>query len=285
MERIISLVPLASPWHFLVLGHQGFLGNEFLRYFDESYCDFSTIPERFKITNIESLLRDKVTKSTIVVNCIASGVTPGTGGYEVDYQTNFELVKHLLDYSRSLGAYGFIHFASNYELPRHLRPLESRTPYVESKSKGSSLCLRQIALGRNVKLVYLPTVIGQNQPSGRFFKDFVTHLQERKPFYLMYPFATMEIVTIPSFFRQVDLAGPDVTWGSQEVVEDLKITVLGFAELLNELLEDFGLTRIELRYSNDSKSTMYNFSSKPIDNKIKKIFANQLALVLRSSNE
>jgi nucleoside-diphosphate-sugar epimerase len=270
--------------NFLLLGHRGFIGTEIQAYFAKTGSNYSTISERLLGSNIESLISANVTDKTIVINCIASGVTPGTGNFEIDLQTNFELVQRLCDDSLSSGADGFIHLASNYELPRHIQPLASRTPYISTKSKGSEYCLQQIHLGKRVKLAYLPTVIGLNQPQGRFFRDFIEHLRERKPFQLNYPAAEVELVTVPSLFKQLDLTNLSAGWGVQEVLEDLRLTVLDFAELLNDILEELGADKLKLRDANLAPLSKPDEGTKIIQSEFRNFLVSQLSQVLGGLN-
>jgi hypothetical protein len=202
----------------------------------------------------------------------------------MNYQANYELVQKLGYYSLTLGAQGFIHFASNYELPKHIQPLASRKPYVLTKFKGSEFCLQQIQLGNNVRLSYLPTVIGLNQPQGRFFKDFITHLQQERPFQLKYPTTEIKIVTIPSLFRQLDLLNSSMKWGVQEILEDLRISVLGFAEMLNDVLEELGEKRLILRDANGADTSNLSYNSKVPPYEIKSFFVKELSKALRGFN-
>lgn len=269
-----------SSSDFLLLGHRGFIGNEIREHLDSVGAEYQTIPERLLVSNIESLIRTRVTHRTIIVNCIASGVTPGTGSIEVDLQTNFELVQRLCDLTLSSGAFGFIHLASNYELPRHIKPLASRTPYISTKSKGSEYCLQQIHLGQKVKLAYLPTVIGLNQPQGRFFRDFVEHLRIRKPFQLNYPAAEVELLTVPSLINQLDLTNSSPAWGVQEVIEDVRVTVLEFAEMLNCILGELGEEELELRDANLSSLTKRNNGTNINNSEFRNFLVSQLSLAL-----
>ena len=273
-----------SPSNFLLLGHRGFIGNEIQRHLDITGSNYLTIAERLHESNVESLIRTSVTNNTIVVNCIASGVTPGTGSFEVDLQTNFELVQRLCDYSLSSGALGFIHLASNYELLRHIQPLASRTPYISTKSKGSEYCLQQIRLGQRVRLAYLPTVIGLNQPQGRFFRDFVEHLSARKPFQLNYPTADVELVTVPSLIKQLNLTNSSPGWGVQEVLEDARITVLEFAEMLNGILDELDEEELELRDANLSLLSKQNKVAKVVDSEFRNFLTSQLSQALGEIN-
>jgi len=273
-----------SPSNFLLLGHTGFIGSEIQRHLNEVGANCQTIPERLHSSNIESVIRAHITGTTIVVNCIASGVTPGTGSLEQDLQTNFELVQCLSDYTLSSGALGFLHLASNYELPRHIRPLASRTPYISTKSKGSEYCLQQIHLGQRVKLAYLPTVIGLNQPQGRFFRDFIEHVRARKPFQLNYPAAEVELLTVPSLVKQLDLTNSSPAWGVQEVPEDLRTTVLEFAEMLNAVLEELGEEMLELRDANLSSLSNRSKASIVVGGEFRNFLVSQLLLALRGIN-
>lgn len=274
-----------SPWNFLILGHHGFIGKEIHNFLREERIKVLTISERMDSKNTQGLLSSLITTQTIVINCIASGVTPGTGSYEQNYQTNFELTQQLCDLALNLGAHGFIHFASNYELPRHIKPLASRTPYVETKSKGSKYCLLQIQSGRNVRLTYLPTVMGFNQPRGRFFRDFVTHIQEQIPFQIKYPAAQIEILTIPSMLKQLDLLNSSVKWGVHQVTEDLQITVLELAEILNNILIDIGERRVKLVNPDNEEFPVKQYESDSLQPYLEKYFANQLAQALGGTNE
>lgn len=274
-----------SPSNFLLLGHRGFIGSEIQAHFAKTGSRYSTISERILGSNIESLIRANVTDETIVINCIASGVTPGTGSFEIDLHTNFELVQQLCDYSLSSGAHGFIHLASNYELPRHIRPLASRTPYISTKSKGSEYCLQQIHLGQRVRLAYLPTVIGLNQPQGRFFRDFIEHLRARKKFQLNYPAAEVELITVPSLIKQLDLTNSSAGWGVQEVLEDLRLTVLDFAEILNEILEELGAEELKLRDANLSPLSKQDQDTELISSEFRNFLVSQLSQALGGLNE
>lgn len=276
---------LSSEWNFLVLGHRGFIGSEILSFLRVEEIEVLSIAERIDVTNAQSLLKNVISAETVVINCIASGVTPGTGNYDENYQTNFHLVQQLCDASLSFGAHGFIHFASNYELPRHIRPLASRTPYVETKSKGSGYCLQQIELGQSVKLAYLPTVMGLNQPHGRFFRDFVAHLQQQIPFQIKYPGAEIEIITVSSMMEQLDFSNPTIKWGVQEVIENLRVLVLEFATILNSILNELGEESLELVDNNMLKLSTGGYNLDLIQPEVREYFANQLTLALRGSNE
>ena len=237
-----------SKPHFVILGHKGFVGQSLLNFLTSTGEDVRIIEDRITVSNIPDLLTLELIRGSTVLNCIASGVTPGTGNVQADIETNVMLLKKILDRVADVNARMFIHFGSNYELSNYVTPLSTRSSYVQSKLLGSSICSQQIGENRKVRLVYLPTVIGSIQPVGRFFADFISSSRNGGLFSILHPDLPIEISTIASVLKQLDLNSKFDETGILEILPDLRITVYGFANLLNEALLRVGANQVCLKF-------------------------------------
>ena len=250
-----------SNANWLILGHRGFIGRSLIQYCRSADIKYSSLDSKLELNNADQIIRSNIQNNTLVVNCIASGVTPESGSLTADLETNYQLLRVLTDSAHRYGAMGFIQFGSNYELTRHVLPLSSRSSYVQSKVKGSTYCREGIDNHRKIKLVYLPTVIGAEQPPGRFFKDFVSNAIMGNPFELKYPSAEVEIVTINSMLKQLGVVDQNFKPGVHEVIGDFRGTVWGLATILNKLLVDCGVSEVELLPRQSFGDSMVQFES------------------------
>lgn len=239
-----------SKPHFVILGHKGFIGQSVLNFLTSNGEDVRVIEERITVSNVQDLITSELIHGSTVLNCIASGVTPGTGNFQVDIETNVTLLKKILDCVVERKARLFIHFGSNYELDNHVTPLSTRSSYVQSKLLGSSMCSQQIGENRRVRLVYLPTVISSIQPAGRFFADFISSSRSGGLFPILHPDLPIEIATMASVLEKLDLRSNFDDAGILEILPDLRITVYGFAKLLNEALFRVGANQVGLEFPN-----------------------------------
>ena len=235
-----------SSLSWLILGHRGFIGRSLIQYCRSAEIEWTTLDSRLNLNNADQVIGSKIQENTLALNCIASGVTPESGDLLSDMEINYQLLRILTDSAHRHGAAGFIQFGSNYELTRHILPLSSRSSYVQSKLKGSTYCRDGIKDQRKIQLVYLPTVIGAEQPTGRFFRDFISSALAGKPFQINHPFAEVEIVTIDSMLKQLGVIDHSFKPGVHEIIEDFRGTVWGLATILNEILVDCGVNEVEL---------------------------------------
>jgi nucleoside-diphosphate-sugar epimerase len=263
-----------SSLNWLILGHKGFIGSSLIQYCKSANIIWSTLDKRIDPENAEKVVAPKIQKNTLVVNCIASGVTPETGNLLTDLETNYKLIELLTDSAHRHEAAGFIQFGSNYELTRDVFPLSTRSSYVQSKIRGSNYCKKGISDGRKIKLVYLPTVIGSEQPTGRFFKDFVSHAVSGEPFQINHPSAEVAVVTIVSMIKQLGVSNQIFEPGIHEIVEDFRGTVSQLSTILNEVLIDCGLNKVNfsnLQESGDSVALSKGIQFQPsFRNEVKK---------------
>ena len=233
-----------SSLNWLILGHNGFIGSSLIQYCKSANIKWLTLDERVNLDNAERVVGNKIQKSTLVVNCIASGVTPETGSLTADLETNYRLIEVLTDSAHRHEAAGFIQFGSNYEITRDVFPLSTRSSYVQSKVRGSTFCKKEINDGRKIKLIYLPTVIGAEQPTGRFFRDFISHALSGEPFQIKHPSTEVAVVTIASMIKQLRVNGKIFEPGIHHIVEDFGGTVLHLSTIINEILIDCGVNKV-----------------------------------------
>lgn len=158
---------------YLVLGHKGFLGQSICDSLINNQSLVTTVPVRINKKNVEEIALKYFSKDTIVVNCIASGVTPFSSDENIARFTNAQLLESLLKCFIKSAALKFINFGTLYEIDNEIEAIPERYAYVDSKTLGSHITKNFGAMDSRIKLVYLPTILGQNQPEGRFFVDFV----------------------------------------------------------------------------------------------------------------
>jgi nucleoside-diphosphate-sugar epimerase len=98
---------------FLILGHKGFLGQSVYNSLINNGNAVTTVSSRIDLKDITS---EYFANDTVVINCIASGVTPYTSDEDTDILTNAKLLEGLLEFFVKSRSSRFIHFGSIYEI-------------------------------------------------------------------------------------------------------------------------------------------------------------------------
>jgi len=238
--------------NFLVLGHRGFLGQLLIKKLKSLDAQVRVLEARLSIENVEGQMKNNVDEGTTIFNCIASGVTPNTGGnLENDY-ANHKLIESLLGAFTKVEAKSFIHFASNYEDLNELQTDFGRNSYVSSKTQGSDICRKYSVHDNRVHLVYLPTILDSSQPRGRFFADFLDAYISSQQFKINFPKRQIQIMSSESFSSSIDqLLGESITSNVHSFTPDASLTVSSFAQELNLILRHLGQSPVDLQFPKD----------------------------------
>jgi nucleoside-diphosphate-sugar epimerase len=251
--------------NFLVLGHRGFLGKQLVSHFQNRGLELRTIDSYLTLSNSELILERAIDENTIVVNCIAKGVTQKSDSYVDNLDVNANLLKSILNMFIQTKGQKFIHFASNYELDGRFFIPDSRRNYVDSKKLGSAICNEFIKLDPRVNLIYLPTLIAETLPRGRFVADFMDAQKRAIEFEINYPNSALEILTVSrliNYFEHQYTFNPGGQVGFAPI--EMRIRVFQLASLMNQILHDLGIAKVSIRYPHsfnaaDSKSDIENF--------------------------
>lgn len=221
---------------FLILGHKGFLGQNIYNSLIEIGHAVTTIPSRIYLKNLEDIASKYFTNNTVVINCIASGVTPYSSNEKKDNLTNVELLEGLLKFFVESRSSRFIQFGTIYEVDEDVKSVTDRLAYVNSKVFGSKLTKNYGEKDTRIKLLYLPTILGHNQPDGRFFIDFIKSANKNLPFIIHNPNATIKVALYDSLFRHLCKVINSVDESVFHLPADATMRVVQFSTLLNSLL-------------------------------------------------
>ena len=231
---------------YLVLGHNGFLGQNISRSLINNGNLVLTPPTRITLENLEGIAKQYFINDTIIVNCIASGVTPNSGGEFSDHYANTKLLRGLLEFFTESNSNKFIHFGTVYEIDQVVNTLTDRASYVNSKVLGSQICKNYAETDKRIKLLYLPTILNHNQPEGRFFVDFIKSAFGNIPFKIAYPDSKIKITVYESFFRYFCKVIDSMDDSVDILSADATMTVVEFSKLLNALLAKNGYRSVKV---------------------------------------
>jgi len=241
-----SLINLPKTQKYLVLGHNGFLGQNISNSLVNKGNLVLTPPTRITLENLEDMAKQYFVNDTIIVNCIASGVTPNSGDEFSDHYANTKLLRGLLEFFTESNSNKFIHFGTVYEIDKVVNTPTDRVSYVNSKVLGSQICKNYAETDKRIKLLYLPTILNHNQPEGRFFIDFITSAFGNIPFKIAYPDSKIKIAVYESFFRYFCKVIDSKDDSVYILSADATMTVVEFSKLLNTLLAKNGYRSVKL---------------------------------------
>ena len=230
------MINLFKAQKYLVLGHNGFLGQNISSSLINNGNLVLTPPTRITLENLESIAKQYFTNDTIVVNCIASGVTPNSGGEFSDNYANTKLLEGLLEFFTKSKSDKFIHFGTVYEMDKVVNTLTDRVSYVNSKVLGSQICKNYAETDKRIKLIYLPTILNHNQPEGRFFIDFIKSAFGNVTFKIVHPDSKIKVAVYESFFSYLCKVIVSIEDSIYILSADATMTVVEFSKLLNKLL-------------------------------------------------
>ncbi len=221
---------------FLILGHKGFLGQSISNSLLNRGNSVTTVSKRINLQNLEEITSDYFTNDTVVINCIASGVTPYSSNENTDNLINVKLLEGLLEFFVKSTSSRFIQFGTLYEIDEDVKTITDRLSYVNSKALGSQITKSYGENDARIKLIYLPTILGHNQPEGRFFIDFIQSAGKSAPFKLLHPNSTIKLAAYNSFFRYLFKVINSEENNVFYLPVEAKMSVVEFSELLNTIL-------------------------------------------------
>lgn len=227
---------MRSDSTFLVLGAKGFIGSNLLNFLKTKSINAVGIDQHITKNNVKHLFTDGLLKNSIVINCIAKGVTPTTETNALDLSVNSEFIEPIL--LRFIASEGtkFIHLATKYELDSINSFASSRLQYVHSKEIGSAIVRKYIKLDPRIFLLYLPTILKDNQTKGRFFIDFLSKGFRRLPFEIYNPYSEIRVASFETFSSNILEISRNNCDSINSVPDGGKMQVIEFAFLLNTLL-------------------------------------------------
>jgi dTDP-4-dehydrorhamnose reductase len=231
---------------FLVLGHKGFLGQSIYSSLVNCGSKVTTISSYIDLKNLKDIASEYFTHDTIVINCLASGVTPYTSDKSKDILINAELLGELLAFFIDSRSSKFIQFGSIYEIDADVKTVNDRLAYVNSKALGSHITKSYGEKDARVKLMYLPTILGHNQPAGRFFRDFIRAANKNSSFLIHNPNSTIKVSLYDSFFKYLCTVIRSADESVFHLPVDARMSVVEFSKLLNSLLVKNGFSSAQL---------------------------------------
>lgn len=238
---------------YLVLGHKGYIGRNVIKFFESLNLKTQIIDAKINDQNIVDLLQIHSDSNTIIVNCIANGVTLSKET-NFEYSINHEILELIINNMGKYDFKGIIHFATFYEklnlslIPNH------RQSYVISKILGSDICKKNL-INANISLIYLPTLISYDVPPGRFFHDFVSYSGSRESYAIEYPYSTINLLCLENFFMYFEKLLNDFKYGVYDFYPNVSLTVLEFSKVLNLILFKLGKAPVEYGIRNDLKQS------------------------------
>ena len=234
---------------YVVLGHKGFLGQSICNSLLKTQSLVTTIPNRINAENLQEIAAKYFMEDTVVINCIASGVTPYSSSETEDFFVNSELLEGLLNFFTQSKSICFLQFGTIYEIDDEVNVLSDRFSYVNSKALGSQITKKFGDKDTRVKLMYLPTILGPNQTKGRFFVDFAICAASNVQFKIQHPNSVIKVATDDSLFRYICevLKSPDKT--VYQLPSEATMSVLEFTKLLNMLLLKNGYHPVQVLIS------------------------------------
>jgi len=232
--------------NYLVLGHTGFIGNAVVEHLTSHHQKVHVVESRLIPGGVRDIIEMNSDTKTVVINCVASGVTPNSGSPHTNSQTNVQLATEIVQGSLDNNVQGIIHFASHYEISKNIVVPESRSSYINTKIRASDFCKERIESGANLKLIYLPTIIGSKQPRGRLFRDFVECAMKEQVFFVKYPNTEIELQTVDSLLAGLDLLSDQFMGGVIQLQGEVKTTVKNYLIFLNSLMNELGFSRAVL---------------------------------------
>ena len=225
-----------------------------MNHFQSRGLELRTLDGRLTLSNNEKILRGVIDENTIVINCIAKGVTQTSDSHIDVLETNANLLKSILDCFVQTNGYKFFHFASNYELEGRFFIPDSRRSYVDSKKIGSEICHEFIGNDTRINLIYLPTLIAATLPRGRFFSDFIDAQRNSRELEINFPNSDLEILTLTHFLGyfedQYTSEGGQIGFAPV----DIRIKVFQLADLMNQIIHDLGATGVSIKYPDTYKA-------------------------------
>lgn len=221
---------------FLILGHKGFLGQNISNSLLNLGNSVTTVSNRINLKNLEEITSNYFTSDTVVINCIASGVTPYSSNDDTDNLINVKLLEGLLEFFIKSRSSRFIQFGTLYEIDEDVKTIIDRLSYVNSKALGSQITKSYGENDARIKLIYLPTILGHNQPEGRFFIDFIKSAGKSAPFKLLHPNSTIKLAAYNSFFRYLFKVINSEENSVFYLPVEAKMSVVEFSGLLNTIL-------------------------------------------------
>lgn len=221
---------------FLILGHKGFLGQNISNSLLNLGNSVTTVSNRINLKNLEEITSNYFTSDTVVINCIASGVTPYSSNDDTDDLINVKLLEGLLEFFIKSRSSRFIQFGTLYEIDEDVKTIIDRLSYVNSKALGSQITKSYGENDARIKLIYLPTILGHNQPEGRFFIDFIKSAGKSAPFKLLHPNSTIKLAAYNSFFRYLFKVINSEENSVFYLPVEAKMSVVEFSGLLNTIL-------------------------------------------------
>ena len=86
--------------NYLVLGHTGFIGSAVVEYLTGHNRNVHVVESRLIPGQVGEIIKMNSDTETVVVNCVASGVTPNSGSPHTNNQTNVQLATEKLLFSQ-----------------------------------------------------------------------------------------------------------------------------------------------------------------------------------------
>jgi nucleoside-diphosphate-sugar epimerase len=234
---------------YVVLGHKGFLGQSICNSLLKTQSLVTTIPNRINAENLQEIAAKYFMEDTVVINCIASGVTPYSSSETEDFFVNSELLEGLLNFFTQSKSICFLQFGTIYETDDEVNVLSDRFSYVNSKALGSQITKKFGDKDTRVKLMYLPTILGPNQTKGRFFVDFARCAASNMPFRIHYPNSVIKIAIVDSLFRYICDVLDSTNKTVYQLPSEATMSVIEFAKLLNMVLIKNGYPPVQVLIS------------------------------------
>lgn len=225
-----------------------------MNHFQSRGLELRTLDSHLTLSSNKKILRGVIDENTIVINCIAKGVTQIADSYVDVLETNANLLKSILDFFIQTNGHKFFHFASNYELEGRFFIPDSRRSYVDSKKIGSEICHEFIRNDTRINLIYLPTLIAATLPRGRFFSDFIDAQRNSRELEVNFPNSDIEILTLNHFLRYFE---DQYIFGGGQIgfaPVDIRIKVFQLANLMNQILSDLGAAGVSIKYPDSYKA-------------------------------
>ncbi len=232
-----------------------------------------TVQERFDSTNTDKLLSENLNQNTVLINCIAIGVTfnPFISNYQ--FENNIKLHKKIIDNFYKSQSKKLIYFSSIFENTNSLSVPPDRSNYLNYKIACSKQYEKYLKKDERFYRIHLPNILADNQPAGRFFYDLVYSAKKGTPFSIKHPKMPLIVITIDTFLENFFTIVFSEGGGNYNIAEEESFSNIEFVNFVNMLLEDNNHQKIDVKVPQS-----YNLDSKFFDSKrVSKNFSNQVS--------
>lgn len=212
-------------------------------------------------------------QNTVLINCIAIGVTFNPSITNYQFENSLKLHKIIIDNFYKSQSKKLIYFSSIFENTNSLSVSPDRNNYLNYKIACSKLYEKYLKKDKRFYRIYLPNILADNQPAGRLFYDLVNSAKKGTPFSIKYPKMPIIVTTIDVFLEKFFTIVFSEGGGDYNIAETESFTNIEFVNFVNMLLKDNDHPKIDIKAPQSNNLDSEFFDSK----RVSKNFSNQVS--------